>query len=112
MSRVCAVCIILCGMMLVATTFYLHCKLLLCQVNCTVYWLTSTGYGPRSRIVCVIGKSAIISEVVCLALFVCFKENCLMGYDCIRLYTRTTNTYSQAANVDGIRGLHSSIGAH
>jgi hypothetical protein len=36
--------------------------------------------------VLVFGKSAMISEVVCVALFVCFKGNSLMGYDSIRLY--------------------------
>lgn len=30
--------------------------------------LTSTGYDPRSRIVRVLGKSAVISEVICVAL--------------------------------------------
>jgi hypothetical protein len=36
-SRVCCGCGMQCGMLLVATVFYLHNKPLLCQVNCTVY---------------------------------------------------------------------------
>ena len=41
-SCVCSGCVMQCGMLLVATVFYLHNKPLLCQVNFTVYWLTST----------------------------------------------------------------------
>jgi len=63
----------------------------ICTINCFVSsqmhcLLTSTGYGPRSCSVLVLGKSAMISEVVCVALFVCFKGSFLTGYDCIRLY--------------------------
>jgi len=36
-SRVCSGCVMQCGMLLEATVFYVHNKLLLCQVNCTVY---------------------------------------------------------------------------
>lgn len=36
-------------------------------MDCTVYWLTSTGYEPRSRIVGILGKSTKISEVVFLS---------------------------------------------
>ena len=36
-SPVCSGCVMQCGMLLVAAVFYLHNKLLLCQVNCTVY---------------------------------------------------------------------------
>ena len=36
-SRVCSGCVMQCGMLLVETVFYVHNKLLLCQVNCTVY---------------------------------------------------------------------------
>jgi hypothetical protein len=36
-SRVCSGCVMQCGMLLVATMFCLHNKLLLCQVKCTVY---------------------------------------------------------------------------
>jgi len=35
----------------------------LCQVNCAVYWLTSTSYGPIPRIVRVFGN-----DIVCVAL--------------------------------------------
>jgi hypothetical protein len=48
--------------------------------------LTSTGYGPRSRFVLLLGKSAMISDDVCVALFVCFKGSFLMVYDCIIIY--------------------------
>ena len=41
-SRVCSGCVMQCGMLLVETMFYVHIKLLLYQVNCTVYWRTST----------------------------------------------------------------------
>ena len=38
----CSGCIMQCGMLLVATVFYLHNKPLLCRVNCTVDRRTST----------------------------------------------------------------------
>jgi hypothetical protein len=41
-SHVCSGCVMQCGILLVADVFYLHNKPLLCQANCTVYWLTST----------------------------------------------------------------------
>jgi len=58
----------------------------ICTINCFVSsemhcLLTSTGYGPRSCFVLVLGKSAMISEVVCV-----FKGSFLTGYVCIRLY--------------------------
>jgi len=34
--------------------------------------------------VCVLGKSAMISEVVCEALWALNKESLSMGYNCIR----------------------------
>jgi len=50
--------------------------------------LTSTGYGPRLHTVRILDKSAMISEVVCVALSASNKESFLTGYDCIRLHIR------------------------
>ena len=36
-SRMCSGCVMQCGVLLLDTVFYVHNKLLLCQVNCTVY---------------------------------------------------------------------------
>ena len=59
---------------------------MLSELHCL---LTSTGYGPRLHIVHIFDKSAMIREVVCVALSASNKESFLTGYDCIRLYIST-----------------------
>ena len=51
--------------------------------------LTSTGFGPRSGIVRILGKSAMISEAVCVALCALNKDSLSTGYGCIRLLVRS-----------------------
>jgi hypothetical protein len=56
-------------------------KIILCEANCAVYCLSSTGYLRTSRIVRVLGNN-----VVCLSLCASNKGSISTGYESTRLF--------------------------